>query len=67
MTALTDEDSIRICATFCKENESDTTQPPIVLREARSIHGNVANFRELLADKGHECSRSQEIVTEGSR
>ena len=26
MTALTDEDSVPICATFCKGNESDTTQ-----------------------------------------
>ena len=39
LTALTDEDSIPICATFCSGNVSDMTQLPVILDQALRIHG----------------------------
>ena len=59
LTVLTDEDSIPICATFCSGNVSDMTQLPIILDEARRIHGDLAQFNELIADKGYDSAANR--------
>jgi transposase len=59
MTAITDEYSIPLCATFSAGNVSDTIQLVPTLEKAKTQFGNLSRFRELFADKGYDsnCNR----------
>ena len=60
MTIITDEDSIPLCATFAAGNIADTTQLVPTLAAARHQLGDLARFRELVADKGYDSAANRE-------
>ena len=59
LTVLADEESVPLRAVFSAGNASDTVQLPQILESARKQYGSLAQFRELLADKGYDSAANR--------